>query len=66
MFGLQATAEDDHKDLDDDALDQIEGEALIVVENPERYSPITVEMARRTLAMIHRLRRRTGPQFMMA
>ncbi len=45
------------KQLDDEVLDELEGEALVIIEHAERYSHQTVEMARRTLEMILRLRR---------
>ncbi|RAU23860.1 hypothetical protein CU669_01930 [Paramagnetospirillum kuznetsovii] len=56
MFGMHLTT-GDHKPFDEEVMDQIEGEALIVVENPDRYASLTVEMARKTLDMILRLRR---------
>jgi hypothetical protein len=59
MFGLHLTQNDD-KPFDEDILDQIEGEALIVVENPDRYAPLTVDMAHKTIDMINRLRRSRG------
>jgi hypothetical protein len=45
------------KQLDDEALDELEGEALVIIEHSDRYSHQTVEMARKTLEMILRLRR---------
>lgn len=47
--------------FDDHVLDQLADDAGIVVANPERYPNITVEMARRTLAMVARLRHRNPP-----
>ena len=42
----------------DEILDEMEGEALVIVEHPDRYAAITVSMARNALEMIHRMRRR--------
>lgn len=42
--------------LSDDILDELEGEALVVLEHPERYAGMTVNMARNALEMIARLR----------
>ncbi|CAA7615975.1 hypothetical protein [Magnetospirillum sp. SS-4] len=44
--------------LDEDTLDEMEGEALVIVEHADRYSHQTVEMARKMLDMIRRLRRK--------
>lgn len=44
--------------LGDDILDEMEGEALVILEHPERYMAVTVGMARSSLDIIHRLRRR--------
>ncbi len=60
MFGLHFSP-GEHKPFNEEVMDEIEGEALIVVENPERYSSITVDMARKTLEMLARLRRRDTP-----
>jgi hypothetical protein len=44
--------------LGDDILDEMEGEALVIVEHPERYMATAVTMARASLDIIHRLRDR--------
>lgn len=53
--------------LGDDILDELEGEALVILEHPENHAAVTVSMARSSLEIIHRLRRRgndrdTAPQ----
>lgn len=40
----------------DDILDELEGEALVILEHPEQHATITVNMARKTLAIICRIR----------
>lgn len=40
----------------DDILDELEGEALVILEHPEQHAAITVNMARKTLAIICRIR----------
>ncbi|MBI3444160.1 MAG: hypothetical protein HY055_02040 [Magnetospirillum sp.] len=42
--------------LSDEILDELEGEALVVLEHPDRYAGMTVSMARNALEMIARLR----------
>lgn len=42
--------------LGDDVLDEIEGEALVIIEHPDRYTASTVSAARRALEAIQRLR----------
>jgi hypothetical protein len=46
----------DFTSANDDVLDETEGEALVVLEHPDRYPHQTVTAARRTLDHIHRLR----------
>jgi hypothetical protein len=65
MFGLNF-ASNDHAPVDEDILDQIEGEALIVVENSDDHAPLAVDMALKTLEIISRLRRRNGPELQSA
>lgn len=50
-----------HTPLDEDTLDELEGESLVIVEHADRYSQQTVDMARKTLDMIRRLRRKGDP-----
>ncbi|CUW38278.1 protein of unknown function [Magnetospirillum sp. XM-1] len=56
---LPATGENDT--FGDDILDELEGEALVILEHPDQHAAITVNMARKTLAMIHRIRGRDIP-----
>jgi hypothetical protein len=44
--------------IGDDILDQLEGEALVILEHPDQHAAITVTMARKTLEMIQRIRQR--------
>jgi len=53
---LAVIGEDDA--LGDDTLDQLEGEALVILEHPDHYMATTVAMARSSLELIQRLRRR--------
>lgn len=45
--------------LGDDILDELEGEALVILEHPDQHAAITVNMARKTLQIVQRLR--SGP-----
>jgi hypothetical protein len=49
---------DDGGSLGDDILDELEGEALVILEQPDLHAAITVTMARKTLEMIQRIRQR--------
>lgn len=40
----------------DDILDELEGEALVILEHPDQHATITVNMARKTLTIIRRIR----------
>lgn len=53
---LTAIGENDA--LGHDILDEMEGEALVILEHPDRYAAVTVNMARNSLEMIRRMRRR--------
>ncbi|WP_096704630.1 hypothetical protein [Magnetospirillum sp. 15-1] len=55
---LAAIGENDT--LGDDILDQLEGEALVILEHPDLYMAVTVAMARSSLELIQRLRRRNS------
>ncbi|EME71724.1 hypothetical protein H261_02291 [Paramagnetospirillum caucaseum] len=48
----------DNHTLGDDILDQIEGEALVILEHPDHYMAVTIATARSSLEIIERLRRR--------
>ncbi|ARJ68169.1 hypothetical protein WV31_14165 [Magnetospirillum sp. ME-1] len=54
-------ASGEHDTLGDDILDELEGEALVILEHPDQHATITVNMARKTLEMIRRLRGRNAP-----
>lgn len=53
---------DDSRSLGDDILDELEGEALVILEHPDLHAAITVNMARKTLDIIRRMRSRDVPQ----
>lgn len=44
------------KALEDELLDEIEGHALVILEDLERHAALTVLAARRTLDLVYRLR----------
>ena len=48
---------DSGKPLSDEVLDEIEGEALVIIEHAGLYGALTVAAASRTLATVRRLRR---------
>ena len=48
---------DSGRPLSEEVLDEIEGEALVVVEHPARYPALTVAAAKRALETVQRLRR---------
>lgn len=48
----------DRSILGDDILDELEGEALVILEHPEDHVAVTVSMARASLEIIQRLRSR--------
>jgi hypothetical protein len=47
----------ENSSLGDDILDELEGEALVILEHPENHAAVTVSMARASLEIILRLRR---------
>ncbi len=53
---------DEDESLGDDILDELEGEALVILEHPDLHAAITVNMARKTLEIIRRIRSRGVPQ----
>lgn len=54
-------ADGDDDTLGDDILDELEGEALVILEHPDQHAAVTVNMARKTLAMIRRMRGNGNP-----
>jgi hypothetical protein len=62
VMNTRLPALDDGESLGDDILDELEGEALVILEHPDMHAAITVNMARKTLEIIHRIRSRDVPQ----
>lgn len=53
---------DDGESLGDDILDELEGDALVILEQPDLHAAITVAMARKTVEIVRRIRSRNAPQ----
>lgn len=45
------------REVGDDVLDEIEGEALVIVEHPDRYPALTVVAANHALKRVQHMRR---------
>ena len=55
MFGRHSILESG-RSLSDEVLDEVEGEALVILEHPDRYAALTVVTARHALDTIRSLR----------
>lgn len=55
-------AEADVHSLGDEILDELEGEALAILDSPESHTAVAVTMARSTVELIERLRRRPSSE----
>ncbi|KIL98176.1 hypothetical protein CCC_01237 [Paramagnetospirillum magnetotacticum MS-1] len=55
---MQHTVMGGNGTFDEDIVDELEGEALVILEHPEQHAAITVNMARKTLEIIRRIRER--------
>lgn len=59
MFGRHSILGNGH-DLGDEVLDEIEGEALVILEHPDRYAALTVVAAKQALETVRRMRKGSG------